>query len=211
MGESLPTLELARVDFERGGGSVTVVTRHARTGAVLMVALADVEAVTETLRTGWMHYRSRTRGLWKKGATSGNLQRVLRLTLDCDRDALLADVEPAGPACHTGGQSCFGEAGLSPEFFSRLDAVVRERARSQASAESYTHRLLADRNLRLKKLGEEMAELVTACADADASRAVEEGADVVYHLTVALRALGLGLADVEQTLRARAAAAADDD
>jgi phosphoribosyl-AMP cyclohydrolase / phosphoribosyl-ATP pyrophosphohydrolase len=209
MGETIPSLELAAVDFQRAGGCVTVVTRDARTGAVLMVAQADLEAVQETLRTGWMHYRSRTRGLWKKGATSGNLQRVLRLTLDCDRDALLADVEPSGPACHTGRQSCFGEAGLSPELFSRLDAVVRERAGSPATTESYTHRLLADRNLRLKKLGEEMAELVMACADRDASRAVEEGADVVYHLTVALRALGVGLGDVEQTLRTRAEAAAD--
>jgi phosphoribosyl-AMP cyclohydrolase / phosphoribosyl-ATP pyrophosphohydrolase len=205
MGEALSMLELGAVDFERGGGRVMVVTRDARTGAVLMVAEADAQAVAQTLRTGWMHYRSRTRGLWKKGETSGNVQRLLRLTVDCDHDALLADVEPAGPTCHTGAESCFGETGLSAGAFLRLDAVVRERAATQPSAESFTHRLLTDRNLRLKKLGEEMAELVTACADADAPRAVEEAADVVYHLTVALRALGVGLREVEETLHARSA------
>ena len=201
--ETSPLLDLASVDFERGGGRVTVVTRDARTGAVLMVAHADAEAVAETLKTGWMHYRSRTRGLWKKGASSGNLQRVLRLTTDCDRDALLADVEPAGPACHTGTQSCFGHAGQSCGGFTQLDAVVRERASTSAMEASYTQRLLGDRNLRLKKLGEEMAELVTACADADAQRAVQEAADLVYHLTVALRALGVGLDEVAQVLQAR--------
>ncbi len=205
--ETRPPLALPAVDFERGGGRVTVVTRDARTGAVLMVAHADSEALAETVRTRWMHYRSRSRGLWKKGETSGNVQRVLRLTPDCDRDALLADVEVAGPACHTGAQSCFGEAGLSPGGFAQLDVVVRERAGTQASSDSYTQRLLADRNLRLKKRGEERAELVTACADADAGRAVEEAADVVYHLVVALRALGVGLEQVEQVLQARAGAA----
>ncbi len=205
MEEAPQQVQAPELDFPRGGGRVTVVTRDAHTGAVLMVADADAEAVAETVRTGWMHYRSRTRGLWKKGETSGNLQRVLRLTADCDRDALLADVEPAGPACHTGAVSCFGEAGRAGTGFSSLDAVVRERASTASGPDSYTRRLLADRNLRLKKLGEEMAELVTACADADAARAVEEAADVIYHLTVALRALGVGLEEVQAVLRARGA------
>ncbi len=205
MEEAQQQVQAPELDFQRGGGRVTVVTRDAHTGAVLMVAHVDAEAVAETVRTGWMHYRSRTRGLWKKGETSGNLQRVLRLTADCDRDALLADVEPAGPACHTGAVSCFGEAGRAGTGFSSLDAVVRERASTASGPASYTQRLLADRNLRLKKLGEEMAELVTACADADAARAVEEAADVIYHLTVALRAVGVGLEEVQAVLRARAA------
>jgi phosphoribosyl-AMP cyclohydrolase / phosphoribosyl-ATP pyrophosphohydrolase len=204
MDEASQQVQAPDLDFQRGGGRVTVVTRDAHTGAVLMVAHADAEAVAETVRTGWMHYRSRTRGLWKKGETSGNLQRVLRLTADCDRDALLADVEPAGPACHTGAPSCFGEAGRPGTGFSNLDAVVRERASGAVSPASYTQKLLGDRNLRLKKLGEEMAEFVTACADADAERAVQEAADVVYHLTVALRALDVGLEEVQAVLRARA-------
>jgi phosphoribosyl-AMP cyclohydrolase / phosphoribosyl-ATP pyrophosphohydrolase len=201
-------VQLPELAFARGEGRVTVVTRDARSGAVLMVAQADAEAVAETVRTGWMHYRSRTRGLWQKGATSGNLQRVVRLTADCDQDALLADVEPAGPACHTGAPSCFGEAGRVRTGFSALDAVVHERAGMASGPASYTQKLLADRNLRLKKLGEEMAEFLTACADGDSTRAVEEAGDVVYHLTVALRALGVGLEEVELVLQARAAGGA---
>ncbi len=201
-------VEVPELDFARGEGRVTVVTRDARSGAVLMVAHADAEALAETVRTGWMHYRSRTRGLWQKGATSGNRQRVVRLTADCDRDALLADVEPVGPACHTGAPSCFGEAGGIRTGFSALEAVVRERAGTSSEPASYTQRLLADRNLRLKKLGEEMAEFLMACADGDSTRAVEEAADVVYHLTVALRAVGVGLEEVQLVLQARAAGSA---
>jgi phosphoribosyl-ATP pyrophosphohydrolase/phosphoribosyl-AMP cyclohydrolase len=191
------------LDFEKGGGRVTVVTRDVRTGAVLMVAHADREAIARTEATGEMHYTSRTRGLWRKGETSGNVQKVVRLTADCDADAVLADVVPAGPACHDGTVSCFREAGEGSGAFARLDAVVRARAEAGEDT-SYTRKLLADRNLRLKKLGEEMAELVTACADGDARRATEEAADVVYHLTVALRALGVGLGEVAATLDGRA-------
>jgi phosphoribosyl-ATP pyrophosphohydrolase/phosphoribosyl-AMP cyclohydrolase len=191
------------LDFEKGGGRVTVVTRDARTGAVLMVAHADREAIARTEATGEMHYTSRTRGLWRKGATSGNTQKVVRLTPDCDSDAVLADVVPAGPACHDGTVSCFREVGEASGGFARLDAVVRSRAEA-GDETSYTRKLLADRNLRLKKLGEEMAEFVTASADADAARATEEAADVVYHLTVALRALGVGLGGVAAALDRRA-------
>jgi len=97
----------AALDFAKGDGVVTVVTQDDRTGAVLMVAQADREALARTVDTGEMHYRSRTRGLWHKGATSGNVQRVVSLHADCDGDAVLARVIPAGPACHTGAGACF--------------------------------------------------------------------------------------------------------
>ena len=97
MPDAKPVLAPA-LDFERGGGRVTVVTRDVATGTLLMVAQADAEAVAETVRTGFMHYRSRSRGLWKKGETSGHVQRVVRLSADCDADTLLADVEPAAAA-----------------------------------------------------------------------------------------------------------------
>src|SRR6476646_8457009 len=102
-------LDLDALDFAKGGGLVTVVTQDATSGAVLMVAHADREALERTIATGEMHYRSRTRGLWHKGATSGNVQRMLSLSLDCDGDAVLARVQPAGPSCHTGSVSCFGD------------------------------------------------------------------------------------------------------
>src|SRR5919106_1791758 len=96
---------LPDLDFSKGDGLVTVVAQDARTGAVLMVAHADREALERTVATGEMHYRSRTRGLWHKGATSGNVQRVASLTADCDGDAVLARVIPAGPACHRGSRT----------------------------------------------------------------------------------------------------------
>lgn len=192
------------LDFAKGGGTVTVVAQHARTGAVLMVARADREAVERTLATGEMHYTSRTRGLWHKGATSGNVQRVVSLHADCDGDAVLALVEPAGPACHTGAPTCFGARVPAGGTLATLDAVIRERADHSAHP-GYTGRLLADRNLRLKKLGEEVAELVAACADGNRERAVSEAADLHYHMMVALRALGAGLDDVERVLGDRSA------
>ena len=197
-------LDLDLLDFTKGGGVVTVVAQDARSGVLLMVAHADREALEKTIVIGEMHYRSRTRGLWHKGATSGNVQRVVSLSMDCDGDAVLARVIPAGPACHTGAQSCFGDTALGADVLAELDATIADRARSDdPSSTSYTHRLLADRNLRLKKIGEEAAELVTACADGDVVRAREEAADVIYHALVALRATGGTLADVQQVLAAR--------
>jgi phosphoribosyl-AMP cyclohydrolase / phosphoribosyl-ATP pyrophosphohydrolase len=194
---------LETLDFDKGGGVITVVAQDAITGGVLMVALGTRESVERTLATGEMHYFSRRRGLWHKGATSGNTQRVVSLTADCDGDTLLALVESRGPACHTGAVSCFNGAG--GDAVSALDRTLAERAAGGGSGTSYTRRLLADRNLRLKKLGEEMAELVAACADGDREKATEEGADVVYHTLVALRALGVGVDDVRRVLERRAA------
>jgi phosphoribosyl-ATP pyrophosphohydrolase/phosphoribosyl-AMP cyclohydrolase len=207
-------LDLDQLDFTKGGGLVTVVTQDAASGAVLMVAFADREALERTIATGEMHYRSRTRGLWHKGATSGNVQRVLSLDVDCDGDAILARVHSDGPACHTGSRSCFGERALAADALSALAATIEVRARSASTSDSadasgkpsYTRRLLDDRNLRLKKIGEESAELVTACADGDAPRAVDESADLIFHILVALRAAGGSLDDVRRTLAARVGA-----
>jgi len=241
-------IDIDSLNFEKGNGLVTVVAQDARSGAVLMVAHADREALERTIATGEMHYRSRTRGAWHKGATSGNVQRVVSLSLDCDGDAVLARVEPAGPACHTGSTSCFGDAALAADALGELAATIEGRAgaapssggptlseargappslhsgqaptsesiassgaaphpspapHTDAPRPSYTRRLLDDRNLRLKKIGEEAAELITACADGDAGRAAEEGADVFYHVLVALRAAGATLDDVRRVLEGR--------
>ncbi|NUO37633.1 MAG: bifunctional phosphoribosyl-AMP cyclohydrolase/phosphoribosyl-ATP diphosphatase HisIE [Gemmatimonadaceae bacterium] len=201
-------LDLDALNFDKGQGTVTVIAQDAATGVVLMVAAADREALARTLATGEMHYRSRTRGLWHKGATSGNVQRVVALSADCDGDAVLARVTPAGPACHTGSVSCFGPGALAPDALAALDATIATRSAipvGEREAPSYTRRLLADRNLRLKKLGEESAELVTACADNDAARVREEVADLMYHALVALRAAGGTLDEVRQVLATRAA------
>ncbi len=194
---------LDTLDFTKQNGFVTVICQDHRTGAVLMVARADKEAVERTISTGEMHYHSRTRGLWHKGATSGNVQRVVSLTPDCDGDAVLARVIPAGPACHTGDISCFGRAGEAGDALGVLQQVIADRAGDTGAEGSYTRKLLDNRNLRLKKLGEEAAELAVACADEDAPRAVEEAADLLYHTMVALTALGLSWGEVQRVLDER--------
>jgi phosphoribosyl-AMP cyclohydrolase / phosphoribosyl-ATP pyrophosphohydrolase len=202
-------LDLDSLDFAKGHGLVTVVTQDAHTGAVLMVAHADREALEVTVRTGEMHYRSRSRGLWHKGGTSGHVQRVVSLTADCDQDAVLARVIPAGPACHNGTVSCFRDEALAADVLSTLDRTIAARRlasldASAAPTPSYTQKLLGDRNLRLKKLGEEAVELATACVDGDVERATEETADLMYHALVALQAVGGTLDGVRAVLAARA-------
>jgi phosphoribosyl-ATP pyrophosphohydrolase/phosphoribosyl-AMP cyclohydrolase len=191
--------ELDDVAFDGAGGLVPVVAQHVRTGELLMLAWADREALERTLDSGelWLYSRSRQE-LWHKGATSGNTQRVVALHADCDRDAILALVEPTGPACHTGDWSCFGGLPTLPALADVLDARVE-----QLPAGSYTTRLLADPNLRTKKLGEEAVELATACAREDAARATEEAADLLYHVLVACRALGVTAAEILGVLEER--------
>jgi phosphoribosyl-ATP pyrophosphohydrolase/phosphoribosyl-AMP cyclohydrolase len=201
-------IDLAALDFTKGGGIVTVIVQDAATGAVLMVAHADREALERTVETGEMHFRSRSRGLWRKGGTSGNVQRVVSLSPDCDGDAVLARVVPAGPACHTGAVSCFGPGALAPDALATLGGTIATRAAADDSGSalpSYTRRLLADRNLRLKKIGEEAAEVIVALADNDGTRAAEEGADLLYHLLVGLHEVGVSLEDIRRVLAARTA------
>lgn len=217
-------LDLSGLEYDKNGGVITVVTQDAATGMVLMVAHADRTAVERTLASGEMYYFSQTRGLWHKGSTSGNTQRVVSLAADCDGDVLLARVVPNGPACHTGSVSCFVGPESMGDALSALDATIAGRAvgaevdnkhaqhaphppKSKANhdeGESYTVQLLEDRNLRLKKLGEEAAELIAACADGDLPRATEEVADLLYHALVALRAAGGSLSDVQRVLAKRA-------
>ncbi len=197
--------DISTLDFGKNGGFITVVVQDSTTDAVLMTALGNRESVQRTLETGEMHFHSRTRGLWRKGATSGNRLRVVSVHADCDRDTLLARVEPCGPVCHTGSDTCFGRPIASIEVMRRLDEIIASRAMDPPDAPSsgYTGRLLSDRNLRLKKIGEEAAELIVACADDDAMGAIEEAADLIYHVLVALRGMGMGFSDVSTVLAAR--------
>jgi phosphoribosyl-ATP pyrophosphohydrolase/phosphoribosyl-AMP cyclohydrolase len=217
------TRDLDGLEFWENG-LLPVVTQDAVTGEVLMVAFANREALEQTLETGEMHYWSRSRKeLWHKGATSGNHQRLVSLHRDCDSDTLLARVHPLGPACHTGERSCFGsldvvsplpgatgnddgsgeEAPSRPEStLPEIWALLRNREKERPR-DSYTVKLLEDENLRLKKLGEETVELVLALARHEEERIAEEGADLVYHLLVALLASGVELDDLLQELEKR--------
>ena len=195
--------DLDGITFD-ANGLVPVVAQDVATGTVLMVAWADRTALERSLATGEMHFWSRSRGeLWRKGATSGNVLRVRSLHADCDGDTVLARVAPTGPACHTNETTCFGE-GTEPagDALRVLDDVIRERARNLPEG-SYTTRLLTDENLRLKKLGEETAELVLAIARGESERVTEEAADLVYHLVVALRAAGSSWDDLAGALARR--------
>lgn len=185
-------------------GLIPVVSQDVETGAVLMVAWSNREALERTLQSGQMHYWSRSREeLWRKGATSGNTQTLVSLHGDCDGDTLLARVTSAGPACHTGEETCFGEGAAQSvsDVLGELVRVIRARDRERPEG-SYTTKLLEDENLRLKKLGEEVAEVVAALARGDGS-ASEEAADLVYHLMVAIQAGEGDWAEVEEILARR--------
>jgi phosphoribosyl-ATP pyrophosphohydrolase/phosphoribosyl-AMP cyclohydrolase len=200
--------QLGALDFAKGGGLVPVVTQHAHTGEVLMVAWADREALRRTLAESRMWYFSRSRdALWRKGETSGNGQRLVALHADCDGDTVLAQVLPDGPSCHTGDRTCFGSAAPT---LSELDAVIAQRAAGAAGG-GYTRTLLGDENLRLKKLGEEAVELALACAAGDRARGAAEAADLLYHALVASRAAGVSLEDVLAVLAKRRAATSSAD
>jgi phosphoribosyl-AMP cyclohydrolase / phosphoribosyl-ATP pyrophosphohydrolase len=184
--------QLSAVDFEKSGGLVPVVVQNGTTGEVLMLAYANEEALRKSLDTRdlWLFSRSRN-ALWRKGDTSGNTQRVVSMSLDCDNDAVLVRVDPRGPACHTGARSCFND----PPTLVALGDVISQRM-VDLSQNSYTVRLLSDANLRLKKLGEEAVELAVACNDGDKDRAIDEAADLVYHLMVACRAVGASIEEI---------------
>lgn len=191
--------DVASLDFRKGDGTLPVVAQHHLTGEVLMLGYADRDAMEHSLETGLLTFRSRTRGRrWTKGETSGNRLRVVALHADCDGDAVLALVEPDGPTCHTGRRSCFDAA---PSLLALADTLERRRAASPTG--SYTARLLADRNQRLKKLGEEAVELAVACAEGRAESIREEAADLVYHALVACLAEGVTLDEVLRTLADR--------
>jgi len=185
-------------------GLLPVVAQDASTGRVLMVAWANREALDTTLATGYATFWSRSRGeLWKKGVESGNTLELVELHADCDGDTVLALVNPAGPACHTGEPTCFGQ-GAWPSAEATLPAVwktLTSRAEERPEG-SYTVRLLEDENLRMKKLGEENAELIHALLRND-GRAPEEAADVLYHALVALLANGHSLDDLLRELESR--------
>jgi phosphoribosyl-AMP cyclohydrolase / phosphoribosyl-ATP pyrophosphohydrolase len=190
-------------------GLVPCVMQDANTGEVLTLAWMNSEAVERTRQTGEMHFWSRSRQeLWHKGETSGNVQRLKALRIDCDGDAVLALVEPAGPACHTGERSCFHNGDLQPvahEALPALERVVAERARAGNGPPggSYTAELLADPPRIGQKVREEADEAARAAEGETDQRLAEEAADVLYHLDVLLAARGLSMADAFEVLNDR--------
>jgi phosphoribosyl-ATP pyrophosphohydrolase/phosphoribosyl-AMP cyclohydrolase len=188
-------------------GLVPCVIQDWATGEVLTLAWTNAEALARTRATGELHLWSRSRGeLWHKGATSGNVQKVRAIRYDCDGDALLALVEPAGPACHTGERTCFHRGELEPpaphEVLPGLERTVAARAAGRPEG-SYTAALLADPREIGNKVEEEAEEVARAAREETDERVAEEAADLLYHLCVLLRGRGLALADAEEVLSGR--------
>jgi phosphoribosyl-ATP pyrophosphohydrolase/phosphoribosyl-AMP cyclohydrolase len=195
-------------------GLIPAIVQDSNTGQVLMLAYMNAESLQRTLETGqtWFWSRSR-RELWNKGATSGNTQRVVEVRADCDADTLLVRVEPAGPACHTGQQSCFyrrlpdgAEVGAPPAsggVLAHLEAVIQDR-KANPQPGSYTCQLLNDGLPRiLKKVGEEAVEVLIAAQSEGDQRLVSELADLTYHALVLLAASDLTWSDVDTELAGR--------
>jgi phosphoribosyl-ATP pyrophosphohydrolase/phosphoribosyl-AMP cyclohydrolase len=193
----------SQIEFDEHG-LVPCVVQDWLTGEVLMHAYMNAESLRLTRETGEAHFFSRSRQqLWHKGETSGNTLAVKAIRYDCDGDALLALVEPAGPACHTGERSCFHRGQLDPaapyEALPTLERTISSRATERPEG-SYTAKLLADRGLNGDKIAEEAEEVARAAQSESDERLAEEAADVIYHLAVLLRGRGLRLADAERVL-----------
>jgi len=204
--ESATPVEDSEIAFDERG-LVPCVVQDWDTGEVLTLAYMNAESLRLTRQTGEVHFFSRSRQeLWHKGAASGNTLSVKSIRYDCDADALLALVVPAGPACHTGERSCFHRGELDPgapfETLPILERTIAERATGRPDG-SYTVTLLNDPALAGAKVEEEAEEVVRAAREESDERVAEEAADVLYHVAVLLRGRGLTLADAERVLDGR--------
>jgi phosphoribosyl-ATP pyrophosphohydrolase/phosphoribosyl-AMP cyclohydrolase len=193
---------LAQLDWGKGDGLLPVVVQDVDTLAVLMLGYASAESLALTLESGYVTFYSRSKQrLWTKGETSGNLLAVVAVRVDCDRDTLLVTARPAGPTCHTGSESCFAQA--PNNFLGRLDALVREREQQRPDSSYTTH--LFEQGIRriAQKVGEEGVETALAGVVQDDEALLGESADLLFHLTVLLRARGLSLHDAVGVLASR--------
>ncbi|HEX8616532.1 MAG TPA: bifunctional phosphoribosyl-AMP cyclohydrolase/phosphoribosyl-ATP diphosphatase HisIE [Thermoanaerobaculia bacterium] len=179
------------------------IVRDARTGAVLTLAYMNEESLAKTRESGETWFWSRSRNeLWHKGATSGNTQRVVHIAEDCDGDALVVSVEPAGPACHNGTDSCFPD--IPPLPLERLMTTLRSRHATRPE-HSYAAKLFTEgRDKILKKIGEEATEVVIAAKGQGRERTISEIADLIFHVSVLMVDEGIDWNDVYAELQARA-------
>ena len=194
------------IDFDKMGGLVPAIIQDADTRQVLMLGYMNREAYEKTVAEGRVTFYSRTRKcLWTKGETSGNFLTVVSIKLDCDQDTLLIRVHPAGPVCHTGTDTCWGEdnEGRPLDFLSQLQDFIEKRHEEMPEG-SYTTSLFRDGlNRMAQKVGEEALELVIEATNGSNERMVYEGADMLYHLIVLLTSKGLRIQDLASELRVR--------
>lgn len=183
---------------------VPVIVQDVKNNNVLMLAYMNDEARELTKKTGYMHYWSRLRNaIWKKGETSGNVQKCIELMTDCDGDAILARVEQTGVACHTGTYSCFSKDPIrQQDIIAALWRVFDER-KANPSDSSYTCKLFMNRNLLLKKIAEESSEVMIAAKDKSRKELVYEAGDLMYHLMVLLYDEGISMDEIHAELEGR--------
>lgn len=197
--------ELTRLDWAKGNGLLPVVVQHWLSGEVLMLGYMNAAALAETQRSGHVTFYSRSKQrLWTKGESSGHVLVLKSIRVDCDADTLLVQAEPHGPTCHLGTSSCFGET-VQPRlgFLAELDALVAQRDAERPDG-SYTTSLFEGGIRRMaQKVGEEGVETALAAVAQGDAELLGEAADLIFHLTVVLRARGLSLKDVSSLLARR--------
>jgi phosphoribosyl-ATP pyrophosphohydrolase/phosphoribosyl-AMP cyclohydrolase len=191
------------IDFEKGDGLVPAIIQDNNSLQVLMVGYMNEKAYDQTVREGKVTFFSRSKDrLWTKGETSGNFLIVKEITTDCDNDALLIKVDPAGPVCHTGRFSCFGEE-VSKGFVYRLENIISERIEGNAEG-SYTNKLFKKGiNKVAQKVGEEAVELVIEAKDDNIDLFKNEAADLLYHFLILLKTKNVAFEEIEEALKER--------
>jgi phosphoribosyl-ATP pyrophosphohydrolase/phosphoribosyl-AMP cyclohydrolase len=197
--------DLARLDWPKGDGLLPAIVQHWLSGEVLMLGYMNAEALAETQRSGHVTFWSRSKQrLWTKGESSGHVLALKSIRVDCDADTLLVQAEPHGPTCHNGTSSCFGDDARPPlGFLAELDALVTQR-HEQRPQGSYTTKLFEGGIRRIaQKVGEEGVETALAAVVQGDEELLGESADLLFHLTVLLRARGLSLADAVAVLAQR--------
>ena len=199
--------DTGRLDWSKGDGLLPAIVQHWSSGEVLMLGYMNADALAQTRASGHVTFYSRSKQrLWTKGESSGHVLVLKSIRIDCDGDTLLIQADPHGPTCHTGSFSCFGERAdvRAPlGFLAELDALVARRD-AERPAGSYTTKLFDSGIRRIaQKVGEEGVETALAVVVQDDEALLGEGADLVFHLVVALRARGLSLADVVAVLADR--------
>ncbi|EIL87554.1 bifunctional phosphoribosyl-AMP cyclohydrolase/phosphoribosyl-ATP pyrophosphatase protein [Rhodanobacter fulvus Jip2] len=201
------TTDTSRLDWSKGEGLLPAIVQHWLSGEVLMLGYMNADALAETQRSGHVTFYSRSKQrLWTKGEVSGHVLDLKSIRIDCDADTLLIQADPHGPTCHEGTSSCFGTGDdVRPPlgFLAELDALVAQRHADRPEG-SYTTKLFDGGIRRIaQKVGEEGVETALAAVAQGDEELLGEAADLVFHLTVALRARGLSLADVAKVLVAR--------
>jgi phosphoribosyl-ATP pyrophosphohydrolase/phosphoribosyl-AMP cyclohydrolase len=192
-----------KINFTKSNGLVPAIIQDNTTLQVLMVGFMNEDALEKTRKEGKVTFFSRSKNrLWTKGETSGNFMIVKEITADCDNDSILIKVEPAGPVCHTGTVSCFGEAS-GKGFLYSLEQIINQRINDNVS-DSYTNKIFRKGlNKAAQKVGEEAVELIIEAKDNNIELFRNEAADLLYHMLILFKIKGVNMAEIEEILRCR--------